>query len=572
MQICPYGAGTGGGQRIEGGSQMDTGEAERTDGGGGTSSASAGEDTSRVRTRSDYRRAAGGDEGIEGQTEQHEQLGDRQQQEEEVEADESLLDTNSGEEAEESGMEDSAVFYSKREEETEGTRSTSVPDLTDSEAEVTSMKTVTGSDKDTARRLSLGSDYRTVQAARDAASCVRHLNPSPHSTESVSTSSFSREDERILLCQVGSNLQARTTVSSTFDQKTKKCVVCIPPGHSALKSVGGGPVVLVGSDQCFPACLPVMNGGECLRVVRVEDGSLQEVTHALSDAIGTVKLHGSTVVLLGSISHLGKVGTQQYITDWVRSRWWIKNRLGEQCMVLPLVPVPVQGIQGAGLIRALLETLHWFTALSATESLLVKDILSRYCNTYITLTEGTDNGNSRQCFRVPAGLDTKAYVSLVSEGWGSIPDCIPPLSRAAEEQIVLALITKLNSSFDVGLSTEPRMERTKEEMRELHMEHGAKKLVAVVGGSHAGRVAEKLLERDMQLISLTQPGWKASRRSVELVVGELTSLDPPPDVVVLQCLDNSAYFCLNENGTLTLPERSLTDGRYHIREDLKIAS
>ena len=157
---------------MEGGSQMDTGEAERTDGLGGTSSASAGVGTNRVRTRSELRREAGGEEMTEGHAEQHEQLGDRQQHEEEVEADESLLDTNSGEEAEERGMEDSAVFYSKREEEAEGKKSTSVPDLTDSvtdsEAEVTSMKTATGSNKDIAPRLSLGSDYRTVQAARDA--------------------------------------------------------------------------------------------------------------------------------------------------------------------------------------------------------------------------------------------------------------------------------------------------------------------------------------------------------------------------------------------------------------------
>ena len=203
---------------------------------------------------------------------------------------------------------------------------------------------------------------------------------------------------------------------------------------------------------------------------------------------------------------------------------------------------------------------------------MVKDILSGYCITYITRTEGSDKGNSRQCFRVPAGLDTKAYVSLVSEGWGSIPDCIPPLSRAAEKQIVLALITKLNSSFDVGLSTDPKMERTKDEMRELRMEQGAKKLVALVGASHAARLADLLLENDMQLCSLTQPGWKASKRTVELVAGELACLDPPADVVVLQCLDNSAYFCLNEDGTLTLPERSLLDGKFHIKEDLRISS
>ena len=43
MLICPYGAGTGRGQLMEGGSQMDTGEAEMADGLGGTSSASAGD-------------------------------------------------------------------------------------------------------------------------------------------------------------------------------------------------------------------------------------------------------------------------------------------------------------------------------------------------------------------------------------------------------------------------------------------------------------------------------------------------------------------------------------------------
>ena len=96
--------------------------------------------------------------------------------------------------------------------------------------------------------------------------------------------------------------------------------------------------------------------------------------------------------------------------------------------------------------------------------------------------------------------------------------------------------------------------------------------MALVGASHAARLADLLLENDMQLCSLTQPDWKASKSTVELVAGKLACLDPPADDVVLQCLDNSAYFCLNEDGTLTLPERSLLDGKFHIKEDLRISS
>ena len=49
------------------------------------------------------------------------------------------------------------------------------------------------------------------------------------------------------------------------------------------------------------------------------DGSLQEVTYALADAIGSTDLHQGTIFLIGSVTYLSTVGTQQYITDWVRS-------------------------------------------------------------------------------------------------------------------------------------------------------------------------------------------------------------------------------------------------------------
>ena len=100
---------------------------------------------------------------------------------------------------------------------------------------------------------------------------------------------------------------------------------------------------------------------------------------------------------------------------------------------------------------------------------------------------------------MPAGLDTKVYVSLVSEGWGNRPDCIPPLSQAAERGIVLSLIEELNNAFDLGLSTDPCFERTSAGISSARRDRGLQKLIAVVGGSHAARLSEQLLVKEAQI-------------------------------------------------------------------------
>ena len=191
----------------------------------------------------------------------------------------------------------------------------------------------------------------------------------------------------------------------------------------------------------------MLDAGECLRVVRVEDGSLQEVIHALADAVSGGTLVKSTVIALGSISHLAEVGSAQYITDWVRSRHWLKARYGEHIVVIPLIPVMHTGLDGRSTVRALLEVLHWFLSLGDTEAVLMKGIFQKYIETNLARSVGRGWADSRQCLRAPAGLNTKAFVSLVSEGWGCRPDSIPPLLPPAEQEIILSLVAMLNDAF-----------------------------------------------------------------------------------------------------------------------------
>ena len=114
------------------------------------------------------------------------------------------------------------------------------------------------------KKCELGNEYKTVRAAQKASSSERLLNPSSTSTELVSTLAFDEEDERIMHCV------------KVHDTRDRQCPSTLPPNNvlSAFPLLirPSGPVmtaleVLVGSDQCFPACLPVVSRKECIRAV-----------------------------------------------------------------------------------------------------------------------------------------------------------------------------------------------------------------------------------------------------------------------------------------------------------------
>jgi len=423
-----------------------------------------------------------------------------------------------------------------------------------------------------AGKIELGRNYRTVRAAKEAVSCQRQLNPSATGRgERVGTGSFcTGGDERVLLTNLEHNLQARINKSLSFDARTKQCNTCPAGGHGALESGGGGPVALVASDQCFPACVPAFEQGkECVRVVRVEDGSLQTITHALADAIGSTGLKEGTVILLGSASHLSVVGTGQYISDWVRSRHWLQNRFSGKVTVLPLAPISSMALEGRSLCRALVEVGAWFDALSATEAALMKGI-----NNLILAPLRGGSGtwaDVRQCHSAPAGLDTKAYASFVSEGWGGIVDVLPGLSMAAEQVIIEQLVGMLNTTFELNICSTPVTERSKQAHRDRAMDKVNRVVVAVVGGSNAGRLAMALEDTGVSVHDCTVPGWRITKSSVKETVARLEACDPTPDVIVLQGLDNSAFFGLQEDGTVALPQKD-TRGRYHVIGELVMAN
>jgi hypothetical protein len=102
----------------------------------------------------------------------------------------------------------------------------------------------------------MGPSYRTIRAARKAASCLRQLNPAPipAHNEFVSTGSFcTMGDDRIRLTNIEHDLKNRSTKTFSMDTRSGQCSSCLVGAHAAWAARDGGPICVAISDQNFPA-------------------------------------------------------------------------------------------------------------------------------------------------------------------------------------------------------------------------------------------------------------------------------------------------------------------------------
>jgi hypothetical protein len=151
-------------------------------------------------------------------------------------------------------------------------------------------------------------------------------------------------DGRTNLVRVVADFGRKTVTSCSFSPETLKCFCCIDPKPCAGEGSGGKRVVFVASCQCFPPFVKVKDGkGDCLKVVRVEDGSLAEIMHALRKVLGGARISQGSVVVLGSLSELGRIGLQSYAAQLNKVSSELKAGFGNAVEVVPFVPIPMSG-------------------------------------------------------------------------------------------------------------------------------------------------------------------------------------------------------------------------------------
>jgi hypothetical protein len=79
------------------------------------------------------------------------------------------------------------------------------------------------------------------------------------------------------------------------------------------------------------------------------------------------------VLLVGSLSHLGTCGLRSYTEDLVRCLSSVGARVGTGSEVIPFVPVPLGGIDGAERVRDLFDLDSWILGSGLSLGVLLRE-------------------------------------------------------------------------------------------------------------------------------------------------------------------------------------------------------
>jgi len=371
--------------------------------------------------------------------------------------------------------------------------------------------------------------------------------------------------------EMGLNVSFSVKKPSAAGEDDLTCLACPTPHSHVSRMNEGRPVVIVLADQSFPAVLPA-GGGDCLIIVRVEDGTLGELETVFSDRFRAfLKPHGNltpgSVILFGSVSHLRSNGLQDYVDCLVKTHVSLCAGVGPGVDVIPLVCVPMHGLESGSLVRTLMDLDSWLLSVQGGGRTALPKTRENF---WAAITGGVESPAAAldsQTLMLPVGFRNHRKHPVVSDPYdGHIPTSIPPVSEDTERRIVTALLAELNDVYGLNLDTAPDFSRNPN-----HNTGNGHGRVILVGGSHMARLTDALQLGGAETRFIGAPGWVATRASLADAAAQLSSIRvTSDDIVVIDLWSNSAYMGTDEYG---LPVRATKagDGRYHIVGDLQAA-
>jgi hypothetical protein len=414
----------------------------------------------------------------------------------------------------------------------------------------------------------LDNRYYAVRGLRKKSGHGKDWDEAGVAVEMERTSFLTPEDDRILFNSNHFSLEKKKNISRSFDSEGI-CVTCPSGPHSALAGKEGKPVVFCLADQHFCPAAPADDGKECMRILRVEDASLRELTSEFLDWLEGRELIVGSVILLGSVFQLSVDGTAQYVDDWHHCQRRLKEAV-DGIMVLPLIPVPLEGIKDKETVRSLLEFFLWFEDLPDAEARLMADTRDEYKRTFLGRI-GTGPGwcDDRQSMRLPLSLTGGGKATKANRLLGERPKTIGAFHEDLEREWVSKMAVDLNSCLNMGLATDLKMHRRAEDLCKARGEE--EKMSAVVfGASNGGRLAEVLKEKGINVSCAATPGWRLAGHRVK-EMAEMVSKMGKEDVLVLYGLDASVFLDVDDD-MRSGPPRVGKDGRYHLRGKLTVVT
>jgi hypothetical protein len=374
--------------------------------------------------------------------------------------------------------------------------------------------------------------------------------------------------------------EATQNISTSFDPKTMHCTCCTSM-HPVLARAGGGGEGLehkcfILSDQCFPPVLPSTDEGslDCPAIILVENAHPYELAGVFLDLARGHDVPIGTVVVLSSLSHLGRVGTAAYAGDVVRAIGRIRGAYGVGVRVVHGFPLVVGGLEDKSTVRGLREVECWLAEVDKRRQYSLPLTSAYFTSTFLqtnsTHVQST-SGNTRYALRLPLSLHLSDSCAFISPGWEDLPRSLPTLGEEDEQSFMNIMLNELNDKFALQLDVNPNVDRSDQ----IATDHPGEENVSVLlaGASHSVRLIDHLESANLTVVDSTVLGFRISEKSVSEITTDisekLSEMDPARSVVVLQLLDNVSYECKNEFGDRLLPRKS-SDGRYHAPGEISV--
>jgi len=188
--------------------------------------------------------------------------------------------------------------------------------------------------------------------------CSPNLNGTASSFLSETGSFFNKNDSRMNLVALRTSYSSKLAVSFSFDPITLSCLGCQNRHKIFAKGEGNGVDVFVLSDQNFPP-IAAAESGNCLKIIRVENGTLMELANTLIDVASAASLGVGSLILLTSATMLADVGMAGYAEEFVRVSRTLLSCFGGKVLVRHVPPILLNGTNDSALIRSIYELSSW---------------------------------------------------------------------------------------------------------------------------------------------------------------------------------------------------------------------
>ena len=235
--------------------------------------------------------------------------------------------------------------------------------------------------------------------------------------------------------------------------------------------------------------------------------------------------------MLGSLSHLARVGLTEYAPALVDTMTRLAGRAGQGVSVIPLVPVPVGGVGSETLIRDMMDLDSWILSTEAGQSASLPDSRVAFWKAVARPCGYGGNLGAHSAARIlslPGGICNPRKRSFVAGSFTTaVPVEIPPLCEDLEEHLVTAIFDELNEKFCVGLDCPPSCKRTSLPPQNV----SSNRWTVFVGGSILGKIAEEATKLSMPNVKLTFGCW-TTKPVFNILWNRLTTLEWPESGMV----------------------------------------